>query len=60
MWVLGDERARRILDGEGSVVLLGEERGSRIGKWSHGGWHVCQYAANNQSMAHQETCCLYT
>lgn len=58
--MLADDRAGRISDGGGSEALLGEERGSRIGKWSHGGWHVCQYAANNQSMARQETCCLYS
>lgn len=32
---------RRISDGGGSEVLLGEERASRIGKGSRGGWHVC-------------------
>lgn len=58
--MLRDDRARRIFGGGGSVALLGEERGSEIGNWSHGGWHMCQYAANNQSMTHQETCCLYT
>lgn len=58
--MLGDDRERRISDGEGFEVIPGEERGSRIGKWSHGGWHVCQYAANNQSMARQESCCLYS
>jgi len=41
-------------------MLLGEEMGSRIGKWSCGGWHVCQYAADIQSVAGQETCCLYS
>lgn len=40
-------------------VLPGEERGSRIGKWSHGEQHVCQYAVNIQSVAGQETRCLY-
>lgn len=41
-------------------MLLGEERGSRIGKWSRGGWHVCRYAVNIQSVPGQETCWLYS
>lgn len=40
-------------------MLLGEERDSRVGKQSHGGWHMCHYAANIQSVADQETRCLY-
>lgn len=41
--------------GGGPEMLLGEERGSGIGNWSHGGWHVCQYAANIQLVAGWET-----
>ena len=51
---------RGFLMGGGPEMLLGEERGSRIGKWIHGRWHVCQYAANIQSVAGQETRCLYS
>lgn len=41
--------------GGGPEMLLGEERGSGVGNWSRRGWYVCQYAANIQSVAGQET-----